>query len=111
MLGDLAAGISLKPDGRIFSSVSFETEGEWMSVLSFSKKKNIKNKIANLKFIVPTKDEFTAYADEKKIPRSIAGDCYYYYDKIGWTVGKDQKPMVSWKSALAGWWNREKQKL
>ena len=74
------------------------------------REEKIKSKIAKPKFKIPTKEEFTAYADEKKIPRSIAGDCWYYYDKIGWTVGKDQKPMVSWKSALTGWWNREKRK-
>ena len=67
--------------------------------------------LSNTKFKIPTKAEFIKYADEKKIPRSIAGDCYYYYDKIGWTIGKDQKPMVNWKSALSGWWNREKNKL
>lgn len=78
--------------------------------LNYTKLKKTKS-IAHAKFKIPTKEEFIAYADEKKIPRSIAGDCWYYYDKIGWTIGKDQKPMVSWKSALAGWWNREKNKL
>ncbi|GAH21525.1 unnamed protein product, partial [marine sediment metagenome] len=31
------------------------------------------------------------YAKEQGIPLVIAGDCFYYYDKIGWVVGKDQK--------------------
>ena len=70
-----------------------------------------KSKGINPKFIIPTKEEFTAYADSKGIPRSEAGVCWYYYDKLGWTVGKDQKPMVSWKSALSGWWIREKNKV
>ena len=72
---------------------------------------NRDKKKSSVKFKIPTKEEFIKYADEKKIPRSIAGDCWYYYDKIGWTVGKDQKPMVNWKSTLSGWWNREKNKL
>ena len=66
--------------------------------------------LSRTKFKIPTKEEITEYANEQKIPITIAADCYYYYDKIGWTVGKDQKPMVSWKSALSGWWNREKRK-
>ena len=74
-------------------------------------KKQKKTKvISRIKFEIPTKEDFSAYGKEMGIPLSVCADCWYYYDKIGWTVGKDQKPMVSWKSALSGWWNREKKK-
>ncbi|GAG87627.1 unnamed protein product, partial [marine sediment metagenome] len=29
----------------------------------------------------------------------------------GWIIGKSKLPMKNWKSALGGWWNREKNKV
>lgn len=76
--------------------------------------KNVKNDKNKEKYIkrknIPTKQELVDYAKEKKIPLSIAGECFYYYDKIGWVVGKNLTPMTNWKSALSGWWLREKKK-
>ena len=72
--------------------------------------KNDKKRDMRKKFIKPTKKEMGAYAKEMNIPITVAVDCWYYYDKLDWKIGKDEKQMKNWKSALSGWWSREKRK-
>jgi len=31
-----------------------------------------------------------------------------YYSSVDWVIGKDKKPMVSWKGAASGWYSRKK---
>ena len=70
---------------------------------SIKKTKSNKNKKT-----IPTKKEFIEYAKEKDIPLETAGNCFYYYESQNWTRGKNKIPIQNWKSALAGWWHREK---
>jgi len=75
-----------------------------------NKVKNVNKVAIAKKFTIPTKAQFAEYAVNNNIPKTVAAECWYYYDKIGWTVGKDQKKMKNWESALSGWWVREKKK-
>ena len=61
-------------------------------------------KKATPRFVPPTLDECRAYWKEKGFC-SDPDTFFYFYDGKGWKVGKN--PMQKWKSAAAGWENRE----
>lgn len=65
------------------------------------------------RFSPPTEDEVRIHlVDEKGMDihqaRSTATNFWSYYDSRGWKVGRD--PMVNWRSALAGWVNRDRER-
>lgn len=64
------------------------------------KKENNDNKLGKLKFAPPTLEEIKIYIESEGLPK--VGDAfYYYYQSIGWKVGKN--PMKDWRSSLRLW--------
>ena len=61
------------------------------------------------RFEPPTFEEVTEHASQIGMSVSEAQKFWYYYDANGWKVGKS--PMQKWKSALAGWNLRVKERI
>lgn len=58
------------------------------------------------KFTKPTIEEVASYV--KEISGSINPRRFIdYYESVGWTVGKNSKPMRDWKAAVRSWQARE----
>jgi hypothetical protein len=59
------------------------------------------------KFIPPTIEDVSSYCIEKGY--LMKADVFVnFYESKGWKVGEN--PMVNWKSAVSGWYSREKEK-
>lgn len=69
-------------------------------ILDNNKKENNKKKKDT--FTKPTIEEIQAYINEKEYKDVNAEKFYYYYEAIGWLVGKGKK-MKDWKSSVVTW--------
>ena len=49
-----------------------------------------------------------ARGEEIGVPKDEGEEFMFYYVSVGWTVGKDKKPMDSWRGAMGGWNGRWK---
>lgn len=58
------------------------------------------------RFIPPTVDEVTAYADEKGYTAFDAERFIAYYESNGWKVGRN--PMKDWRATVRGWVARDR---
>lgn len=61
------------------------------------------------RFVPPTVEDVRAYCDEKGYTLVNPERFVNYYASNGWMVGKSK--MKDWKSAVAGWQSREKERL
>lgn len=59
------------------------------------------------RFVKPTIEQIQAYCDEHKININ-AKDFWYYYESVGWVVGKNRKPMKSWQASIYTWVRNDK---
>lgn len=61
------------------------------------------------RFVKPTVEEINAYCDEKGYTNVDAVAFINYFESVGWKVGRNLKPMVSWKQAVANWNTRQQE--
>lgn len=59
----------------------------------------------NNSIIKPTHEELVAYCKERKNNVNPV-EFYNYYESVGWKVGKNKKPMKSWKATIRTWEQR-----
>lgn len=60
------------------------------------------------RFIHPTPDELNAYAREIGFTGFDPSDFIDHYETVGWVVGRNRTPMVSWRAAVRTWQRRQR---
>lgn len=102
------SNVTCNTEIEIEKDIEKEKEIEIEKDLERELEKKVKEKEKkSSRFSPPTIDEIKDYCCEKNYPVKVAEPFYYYYDSIGWVVGK--RKMTNWHAALAGWVNREKE--
>jgi hypothetical protein len=55
------------------------------------------------RFQKPTRAELTAYAQEIGYVQFAADEFIDHFETVGWVVGRNRTPMVSWRHAVHTW--------
>ena len=67
---------------------------------SQSSSKYKKTSASNQKpFQKPTQQEWLAYMASILVPSQAAEKAFHHYEAVGWTVGRNNRPMMDWKAA------------
>lgn len=49
------------------------------------------------------------YTTEKQVQADFTAESFCdYWESVGWLIGKDKKPMKSWKAAIRNWVSRSR---